>query len=210
MPEMADVEILRAAGHRRMPWKNGGGETREIAVSPPNASLDTLDWRISMAVVAQNGPFSSFPGIDRTLSLLSGAGMALDFGEPDKVFRLTQQSDPFTFAAELPVVATLSGTSITDLNVMTRRGRYRHTVRRVRLDKPQRLRSSADQWLLFCAQGNVSCALAGQAELTLGPDDGLMLKTRGRSVEASVATTDHTIATIYVMELYSTPNAASV
>lgn len=73
-------KVLRANAYARMPWKNGGGETREIAIFPPAANLDTLDWRISMAVVAQDGPFSSFPGIDRTLCVIEGAGMELDFG----------------------------------------------------------------------------------------------------------------------------------
>ena len=50
-----------------MPWKNGGGETAEIAVSPPGAALDDFDWRLSMARVETDGPFSAFPGIDRTL-----------------------------------------------------------------------------------------------------------------------------------------------
>ena len=71
------MRILRASGHKRMPWKNGKGETIEIAVFPEGASVDTFDWRISMAPVASNGPFSVFPGIDRTLSILTGDGMML-------------------------------------------------------------------------------------------------------------------------------------
>ncbi len=69
------MRILRAADHKRMPWKNGGGETVEIAVAPQDAALGDFDWRISMATVAADGPFSIFPGIDRTLSILSGSGM---------------------------------------------------------------------------------------------------------------------------------------
>lgn len=43
------MRILRASDHKRMPWKNGKGETVEIAVFPEGASVDTFDWRISMA-----------------------------------------------------------------------------------------------------------------------------------------------------------------
>ena len=43
------LQVLRAADHRRMPWKNGRGETTEIAIWPPTAGLDGFDWRISMA-----------------------------------------------------------------------------------------------------------------------------------------------------------------
>src|SRR3712207_8945836 len=35
------MKILRSSEYRRMPWKNGKGETVEIAVFPPNASVDT-------------------------------------------------------------------------------------------------------------------------------------------------------------------------
>ncbi len=44
-----------------MPWKNGGGETAEIAVFPPSADLSEFGWRISMATVSSDGPFSAFP-----------------------------------------------------------------------------------------------------------------------------------------------------
>ena len=67
---MPRATILTASSYRRMPWKNGGGETVEIAVSPEGAALSEFDWRISMATVATDGPFSIFPGIDRTLSIL--------------------------------------------------------------------------------------------------------------------------------------------
>lgn len=71
------MKILRASEYKTMPWKNGGGVTVEIAIHPPSASMDAFDWRISMATVAQDGPFSSFPGIDRTLAIIEGNGMAL-------------------------------------------------------------------------------------------------------------------------------------
>ncbi len=72
------LTILKAENHRRMPWKNGGGVTVEIAIHPQGASVDDFDWRVSMATVASDGPFSVFPGIDRTLSVLEGDGILLD------------------------------------------------------------------------------------------------------------------------------------
>ena len=44
-----------------MPWKNGGGTTREVLKSPASATIDTFNWRISLAAVATSGPFSLFP-----------------------------------------------------------------------------------------------------------------------------------------------------
>ncbi len=112
-----------------MPWKNGKGETVEIAVFPPGASMDAFEWRISMASVANDGAFSLFPEIDRTLSILSGHGMSLTIDAAAPVL-LTMESDPLRFAADVPVDATLVDGAITDLNVMTRRGRFAHSVER--------------------------------------------------------------------------------
>ncbi|MFK3781686.1 HutD family protein [Agrobacterium sp. NPDC089420] len=123
------MTLLRASGYKHMPWKNGGGETVEIAVFPPEASVNDFDWRVSMATVASNGPFSIFPGIDRTLSILRGNGMALAIAGGDPLL-LTAQSLPLPFPADVPVDATLPAGPITDLNVMTRRSTFRHAVQR--------------------------------------------------------------------------------
>jgi uncharacterized protein len=52
-----NMRVLTPSDYKRMPWKNGGGETTEIAVFPPGASLDAIAWRLSMASVAADGPF---------------------------------------------------------------------------------------------------------------------------------------------------------
>ncbi|WP_284760210.1 HutD family protein [Agrobacterium sp. fls2-241-TYG-188a] len=124
------MALFRAGEHKRMPWKNGGGETVEIAVFPADASVDNFDWRISMATVASDGAFSIFSGIDRTLSILDGNGMGLEVDGRAAVL-LTRESQPLTFAADVPVEAMLVDGPITDLNVMTRRGRFSHSVERV-------------------------------------------------------------------------------
>lgn len=113
-----------------MPWKNGGGTTTEIAISPAGASMDDFDWRVSMAHVGTDGPFSSFPGIDRTLSIVTGGGITLVFGDGEAV-ALTQASAPYPFAADRPVEGVLPAGAIDDLNVMSRRGRWSHTVERL-------------------------------------------------------------------------------
>ena len=70
--------LIRGVDLVASPWKNGGGVTREVAAWPEGAGLDTFVWRVSVADVAQAGPFSRFDGVDRTLVLLCGAGMLLD------------------------------------------------------------------------------------------------------------------------------------
>src|SRR5690606_19905306 len=72
-----DIQLVRATDLHPAPCKNVGGATREIAVQPAGAAFDTFLWRVSMADVAQPGPFSSFAGIDRIIVLLQGGSMVL-------------------------------------------------------------------------------------------------------------------------------------
>ncbi|TXH91256.1 MAG: HutD family protein [Rhodoferax sp.] len=105
----------------RMPWKNGGGSTREVVCQPPGAGMDRFDWRVSIASIVQSGPFSVFPGIDRSIALLDGDGVQLRApGHFDH--RLDTPAQPFAFAGDLAVDCTLLGGESTDFNVMTRRG----------------------------------------------------------------------------------------
>jgi environmental stress-induced protein Ves len=124
------MRILRWADYRRMPWKNGGGETAEIAAFPDSAGMDDFGWRLSMASVASDGPFSAFAGIDRTLTILDGSGIELVVGDAAPV-RLTVESLPYRFAGDVPAFARLIDGPVLDLNVMTRRGRFAHAVERV-------------------------------------------------------------------------------
>jgi len=117
--------FLPASQRAAQPWKNGGGVTREIAAFPPASGLDSFDWRVSIADVASDGPFSIFSGIDRTLTILSGAGIALEMA--GDTLRLLP-GRPVSFPGDQPAAAALLDGPVTDLNVMTRRGRITHAV----------------------------------------------------------------------------------
>lgn len=57
-----------------VPWKNGGGVTRELAVHNEGGRMV---WRLSLADIAQSGPFSAFPGLARIHCVVEGAGHTL-------------------------------------------------------------------------------------------------------------------------------------
>jgi environmental stress-induced protein Ves len=144
------MRILRAENYRRMKWKNGGGETAEIAVFPEGAALDDFGWRVSMATVASDGPFSAFAGIDRTLSALDGTGIVLEV-EGLGSATLTPAAAPFSFPGDAATSGRLVHGPITDLNVMTRRGQYAHRVTRYAVDGATQVNSNASVTMLFCA-----------------------------------------------------------
>ncbi len=112
------------------PWKNGGGTTRELLAWPGPA-----DWvfRLSVAEVQADGPFSSFVGVQRWFAVLSGAGVRLQMGAdaPYGVQALTTASAPFCFDGALPVECTLIEGDTQDFNLMVRADHARAQMQRV-------------------------------------------------------------------------------
>lgn len=121
---MSSLLVLRRSGHTTMPWKNGGGITREVARAPSAAGLADFDWRISIAEMTADGPFSPFPGVDRIIVPLDGEGLTLTV---DGTRHRLARHQPFAFdggghtTCQIPAPAR-------DLNVMTRRGRATATL----------------------------------------------------------------------------------
>lgn len=114
------LQIIQQSDYLRMPWKNGLGETREIQRFEDNTGLR---FRISQASVVDNGVFSDFSGMHRTLVLLSGEGMILDHqgkDAPRYSHNLTQSLDIARFSGGDKTHATLIQGTIEDLNIMVR------------------------------------------------------------------------------------------
>jgi environmental stress-induced protein Ves len=118
--------LLRASEYRVMLWKNGGGTTSEILIEPPSADMANFDWRISMARIDQDGDFSRFPGVDRTLTVLSGS---MDLHQADgRCQHLNASCLPYSFPGERAIAAEVQMGPIHDLNVFTRRAAFAHHV----------------------------------------------------------------------------------
>ncbi len=124
------MRLLRADDRTSAPWKNGGGTTWEIAAQPPGAGMDAFEWRLSIARVAAPGPFSVFPGVDRVLTVIAGAGLRLTLEGLGEVV-LDDASPPLAFPGDAPAAATLDAGPIRDLNLMVRRGAWFGRVRRI-------------------------------------------------------------------------------
>ena len=125
-PTVPVPRILTPRDYRVMPWKNGGGTTTEIHIHPEGAGWDTFDWRVGIADIARSGPFSSFPGIDRSIMLLdcpAGSGMRLTIDDREVDLPLHRFID---FAGEATTHGALLGAPVRDFNVMSRRERVGH------------------------------------------------------------------------------------
>ncbi|MEO6102652.1 MAG: HutD family protein [Pseudoxanthomonas sp.] len=115
---MADAsKVIPANEYRRVRWKNGTGWTREIARMPDR---EEWDWRLSIAEIEQDGPFSVFPGIDRELVLIRGNGLRLRFDDGE-VCELQPPHERIRFAGERKAHGELLDGPTQDFNLMWRR-----------------------------------------------------------------------------------------
>ena len=151
------------------PWRNGGGTTYPLAAEPPDASMDDFDWRVSIAAVTTPGPFSSFPGVDRILMLVSGGSMLLTIdGRPQLLALL----DSARFGGDSAVSCEIPDGPTLDLNVMTRRGRAHATLELV---------DTADAGELAVEGTALLVCLSGQPLVdghSLAPLDGVVVNRR--------------------------------
>lgn len=163
--------LLRLTDCPPQRWKNGLGTTRELAVFPAGATSDDFLWRASIADVDSAGPFSRFPGVDRQILLLDGAGfrMRLD-GRTEHA--LDTLYAPFAFPGEADVSTELLGGPTRDFNLMTRRGRAHGSIE-VWRGAATRMTSS-DLVLLYGAHGRMTIGddviAAGEAWLGRAPE----------------------------------------
>jgi environmental stress-induced protein Ves len=154
-------ESLRAA-----PWKNGGGVTREVAAYPAGSDTNNFTWRVSVADIDAGGPFSTFPGIDRTLVLLAGKGMEL-VQDDGVTYSLKAPLDMARFAGETAISARLFDGPTRDLNVMVRREHGSATVKA--FTAPADVSVSGTTLLLYCVDGDVLVTLGGADPIRLPP-----------------------------------------
>jgi hypothetical protein len=108
-----------------MPWKNGGGVTRELLRLPADGG-DEWTLRISVADITADGPFSPFPGVTRWFAVLDGAGVRLAL--PGRTRDVRRGDAPLRFdGADAPGCTLLDGPT-RDLNVMVRHARAESLV----------------------------------------------------------------------------------
>lgn len=106
------MKVLGPGDYREMPWANGRGVTLEL--------YREEGLRLSVATVAEAGPFSALPGIDRVLVLIEGPGFALTI---DGVRQAVAPLAPVRFAGEQAVAAVEVAGVSRDFNLMLARGR---------------------------------------------------------------------------------------
>ncbi len=131
--------------------------------------MNSFDWRVSIATIASDGPFSAFEGVDRVITLLQGAGVHLASDDGTIDHPLDTPLQPFAFPGEALVHGRLLSGECEDFNVMTRRATCRADVRVLR----QAGEISAAQGLLLATHGVWNVQAEGQAPEALPMGLGL-------------------------------------
>jgi environmental stress-induced protein Ves len=119
---MNTIQIIQADEQPPQPWRNGGGQTRELLVWPTPTNWQL---RISRADIAASGPFSAFAGVQRWFVVLSGNGVVLHMptGNGHALdHHLLPGHAPLRFDGGLAPGCTLLAGPTQDLNLMARGG----------------------------------------------------------------------------------------
>lgn len=120
------MRIIDKSKFRQMPWANGLGVTTELVVHKDEPSGRIL-WRLSMAAVDTDGPFSHFAGYDRILVLLDGRGLTLSHEDGTEQV-LSHLYEFASFPGDAGTHATLAGGPVQDFNVIADRSTFKPSV----------------------------------------------------------------------------------
>ena len=113
MMQMQNWHQIRLQDVPSSRWKNGGGITHEMVCWP---SPSQWVFRVSVARIDSDGPFSEFKGVDRWFAVLRGQGVELQF--PERRVVLGQLDAPLQFSGELPCHCSLTNGPTLDFNLM--------------------------------------------------------------------------------------------
>ena len=157
-----------------MSWKNGGGRAAEIAAWPSGAG-DGFAWRVAIADIERDGPFSSYPGIDRAIVLLAGGSIVLDC-DGMKV-ELAPHDEPYRFPGEATVACRLVGGAARAFNLMLRRGRAQGSL--VVADSGVAVGGPIRFGVCYASSGASECLLPAHAPIGIAPGDALVIDDAG-------------------------------
>ncbi len=178
------MRLIGARDCHRTRWKNDGGWTTELARSDI-AGSDDFRWRVSIAEIETDGPFSSFPGVTRDLLLLAGSGIELDIDDAAPL-RLGTRFERAHFEGESRVECRLLAGATRDFNVMARRDAVRaEVVARPLVGAMVMFPEPGVEWLVHVLAGH-AVARIGSERLALEAGDSLHLDFRGADSERAM------------------------
>jgi environmental stress-induced protein Ves len=192
------LQIIPQSQFKSVPWKNGGGTTREAIRVPVQGAA--FVWRVSVAQIDASGPFSDFAAYNRTMVLLKGSGLELEFGNGQRSV-LNRMAEMAQFDGALATHCRLLDGPCVDLNLMV--AKTKPMIARVEsLQLSVEVRASqGESTLIFGIDTGLKLEIGGDEPRYLEPWD-LAIVTNGavrvtREAGAGAAPVAVFIATIH-------------
>lgn len=182
---MARHQILASSSYRRVPWKNGLGSTLEIATDAAQPG-GAWTWRLSFAEVPARAPFSSFPGIDRHIAVLDGAGMTLE--RAGQRIRVPREGMAFAFAGEEPVIGEPAGNGVRDANLMLDRARWRGSLEIARVASVREICIDSELSLIHLSEWGEAAICSVRDESSVLPTGSTLLCSGPAHIRAELGT----------------------
>ncbi len=186
---MLTLKHFEEGHYKSEPWKNGKGETTVIAQDEKNP----FRWRLSRALLKEDGPFSSYPEYERSITVIKGGPVTLSHKE--KKGRLLHEFTTYTFDGAFETSAVLKSLAV-DFNVFALKEKSKASLYSAFLKRKAEMQFplNGTEHFIYCVEGvidildpNTSQRLSLLASETLQvsrPDDKEYLNLR------AVATTD--------------------
>ncbi len=168
MPEL----LVPKSTNISLPWKNGRGVTDEVFIQPATASRDAFELRVSSAPIAGRDMFSGYPGVDRWITVIEGAGLTLDFGDHSASLNPFR---PYRFDSSLMPVGCPMGSAVRVVNVMAAHGFWTLGKAEVCQDKTTLSMGVGVQAVVFSITGQWRIASPSTEETRLAPRDMALL-----------------------------------
>lgn len=105
----------------RVAWKNGAGTTRDVALRSNPDDVADIWWRLSIADLSGDTPFSPFPGFERHFLVATPGAVAINV---DGLNRTARYGHPQSFSGDSHVAGRLITGPATAINLFTRRGSF--------------------------------------------------------------------------------------
>lgn len=186
-----EITLIRHAETTPTPWKNGMGVGRNIAMWSGRAAGD-FDVLIATAEMSGTVPFSSYPGMDR--SLLVTAGRLL-LKSKNRETVLSSDSEPLVFAGEEEIIGTAIGDEkMYDFNVLSRRGVVHHTLARWEVPALGRDVTASGSLLIHIQEGQAKVASEAFETLLRAGDTVIMNQFNGQTCR--ITSTDNAICVV--------------
>jgi environmental stress-induced protein Ves len=176
------VTIITPSAFRTMSWKNGGGITHEIL---KEEAKGIFLWRLSIAEVKSDGPFSLFPGLSRILTVIEGDG--LELATEDRLLQALPLS-PLAFSGDWPITSRRMGGHVKDFNVIFDAAQFAADVVALRRDSAEVIAPLPNgiQALLCLSQATANGLDIEPGSLVVAQEDKIAVVLKAPALRVSI------------------------